>query len=300
MDRKPLPLRSLATCLMAITILISLPAPETHARQAEKQRLPVHPLFKTVRVDPPPVNLDAVAALFAQVAVGGACITTFALLNTGMTDFSGRLIPTDSRGSAMEVGLCLSPVDPALTESSDAIPADSMIIQIRGGGIKFIAAEPLSAKAATRTGWARMESSGGALGGAAAFKLTEAGQLKTTAGALAADAVEVATIPVNNDNSQDRFTGYAAANRSDGDIKIEIVVLDESGVVVETMILPLLNPLGPGRQIVRFLHEDSPRLKVKGSIVLIAGSEERICVVAPAQDQGLMTAIPSYRQRRLT
>jgi hypothetical protein len=282
----PLGRRS-ATCLKVILVLFCLCFPEMRALPAGGEASSAAPPAE-LSAAPPPLDLDNVTALFAQVAVGGGYSTIFALLNTGSTDLSGRLLLTDSSGNAMAVALRSPPVGSA----TDAVFADSMDILIPRGGAKFIAAEPLSAGDDTRAGWARVESSGGTLGGVATFQLVEAGELKTIAGVLAADAVGAATIPVSNDGSQERFTGYAVANPSAGDINIKIVVVNENGEPLETLVLPSLNPLGPGKQIARFLHEDSPRLQFKGSMVLIADTGKRFSVVALIQDRGLFTAVP--------
>jgi len=282
--------RSPAICLTVTAALLSLQIPGILALPLELETSAAAPLTRSLQNSPPSYNLDGVTALFAQVAVGGGYTTIFALLNTGDTDLNGRLVLTDTEGNPMKVALSSPPADPG--DIPPGAPTDSMNILIPRGGTRFIAAEPPGALTGTRTGWARVESTGGRLGGAATFQFVEAGELKTIAGVLAADAVEVATIPVNNDDIRNRYTGYAIANPSATDINIKIVVLDESGSTVETLILPSLNPLGPGKQIARFLHQDSQRLKFKGSMVLLADTGKRVSVVALVLEQGLLTAIP--------
>ncbi len=284
------PFLSPAICLTMGGVLLCLRIPEMLALPLDGETSTTAPLAGKLQASTPPYGLDSVTALFAQVAVGGGYATIFALLNTGDTDLSGRLVLTDREGNPMEVALNSPPADPG--SIPPGAPAASMDILIRRGGAQFISANPPDASSGTRTGWARVESTGGKLGGAATFQLVEAGELKTIAGVLAADAVEVATIPVNNDDGQNRYTGYAIANPSAASVNIKIVVLDESGAPVETLVLPSLNPLGPGKQIARFLHEDSPRLKFKGSMVLIADAGKQISVVALVLEQGLLTAIP--------
>jgi hypothetical protein len=237
-------------------------------------------------VGPDPVSADATTALFAQVAVGGGYTTVFTLLNTGGTDLGGRLILTARDGSPMEVTFSVPPAAPVMASSMDITP-------IRPGGTRFITAEPVNSDDPMATGWARVESSGGTLGGVGTFQFTEEGKLVTIAGVLAGTAMNVATVPVDNNDAAKRYTGYAVANPSDQDINIKLVVVDANGIALQTLNLPDLNPLGARRQISRFLHQDVPSLLTfQGSMVLIGQSGSPFSVVALVLDQGLITAIP--------
>ena len=171
---------SSATCLKVILALFCLYVPEGRALPAGGEASPAASASR-MSAAPVPLDLDHVTALFAQVAIGGGYSTIFALLNTGSTDLSGRLVLTDSSGSAMAVALRSPPVESA----RDSAFAGAMDILIPRGGVKFISAEPVSADDGVRVGWARVESSGGILGGVATFQLEEAGELKTIAGVLA-------------------------------------------------------------------------------------------------------------------
>jgi len=70
-------------------------------------------------------------------------------------------------------------------------------------------------------------------------------------------------------------------------------VLDENGGITDVLSPPELNPLGPLKQVAKFLHEYVPtKLRFKGSMVLVGQSGKTFAVVALVQTQGLVTVIP--------
>jgi hypothetical protein len=240
----------------------------------------------TVTTNPVSVS-QPITALFPQVAIGGGFTTLFTLVNTGSDALSGNLILTDSNGSPMEAAL--------------SAPAS---LTIPSGGAKFIEAAPVNPADPTAAGWARVESTGGALGGVATFRFASGSQLTSVAGVLAAGDTDVATIPVDDDAAQGRFTGYAVANHEDNDVNIRIVVVDANGVPVGQPIRPpQLNPLQAKKHVARFLFQDlnDPNLKFQGSMVLIADGGRKVAVVALVQNSGaagnLYTAIPVIRSK---
>ena len=113
------------------------------------------------------------------------------------------------------------------------------------------------------------------------------------AGVFATQPVEFATIAVDNSFSQNRFTGFSIANPNNENINIRIVVLNTDGSVTDTISPPELNPLGPQRQVSKFLHEYLPaRATFRGSLVLLAQGGRRFVATALIQYQGLLTATP--------
>jgi hypothetical protein len=241
----------------------------------------------------PSAEAQVTATYFPQVVVGGGYTTAFTLMNTGSTQLSGRLTLTDLLGAAWNVTLSSASTGGAVPQSDDRIAASYMDVFLPPGGTSFVTARPTSPLDLVRTGWARFESTGGSPGGVATFQYAPANELQTTAGVLGSGLVEVATIPVDNDDSQERYTGYAIANPTGTNIYVKIVIVDQDGVPVQTLFPSKLNALWPSNQFVRFLHQDAPeRLNFKGSMVLIASPGQKFCVVALVQNQGMFTAIP--------
>jgi len=171
-------------------------------------------------------------------------------------------------------------------------------VSVPPGGTKFLIASAPNASDPTQSGWARVESTGGLLGGVGTFQLSEGGTLKTIVGVLASQAVEFATIPVDNDDSQKRFTGFAVANPGGEDIGIRLITMNADGTLADNVTPAQLNPLGPRKQIAIFLHEILPtRLKFRGSIVLVGQGGKKFAVVALVQNQDLLTAIPVISEK---
>ncbi len=273
-------------CLLAGVVL------STATATGGADRLPARPPGRIKAGTTEPVGADVATTYFPQVALGSGYTTSFTLTNTGSTPLNLRLTLTDSTGAPMGVLLPSSATSPASAQSGDRIFASYADTSIPVGGAAFFTALPVYADR-LQTGWAKVDSTGGALDGVATFRFTSAGRLQTIAGVLATSPTEVATVPVDNDDSQQRFTGYAIANPGGTSVSIRIVVVDQNGVAAGLLNPPPLNALGPYRHEARFLHEDGSRwLKFKGSMVLIAPPGQKFCVVALVQDQGQLTAIP--------
>jgi len=251
------------------------------------------PALRVNLADPGPVGAATTTALFAQVAVGGGFTTTFTLLNTGSTALTGNLILTKSDGTPMNVSLGAPSGNPSFAPSTELVVGSSTPINIPSGGTTFLTATPANPDDYF-VGWGRVESSGGTLGGVATFSLTSAGQLQAIAGVLSADVTSVATIPVDDDVSQNRATGYAVANPGSSSITIRVVEVSADGNTI-TALSPI--NLDPGKQTAAFFFQDKAAAqKFRGSAVLIGQAGATFSVVALLQVQGatglLYTAIP--------
>ncbi len=277
---------SIGLCLLMSVILLA--APETGA-----DRLLARSQLQIKSGMPEPVDADVATTYFPQVAIGSGYTTAFMLTNTGSTPLNLRLTLTDSTGAPMGVLQPSSAAFPASAQSGGRVFASYVDTSIPVGGTAFYTALPVFADR-LQTGWAKVDSTGGALDGVATFRLTSAGKLQTLAGVLATSPTQVATVPVDNDDSQQRYTGYAVANPNGTSVSIRIVVVDQNGSAVGLLNPAPLNAIGPYRQAARFLHQDGSQwLKFKGSMVLIGAPGQTFCVVALVQDQGLLTAIPA-------
>jgi len=227
-----------------------------------------------------PVQLNC----FPQMAVGGGYITNFMLLNNGAGFTTGTLSFTDQVGGSFPV---------KLTAPGYGGSAPALWLSMSSGSTLILKTEALSTLAATKAGWACVESYGGSFGGVATYEYTEAGGLKATVGVLSSQLVEAATVPVDNDTDQGRSTAFAVANYGSEDINIKIVVLDENGNITNTIRPQELNPLGPRSQAARYLHQyDSTKGNFRGSMVFVADGGKRFLVMALGENRGLFTAIP--------
>ena len=231
----------------------------------------------------------------AQVAVGGGYSTTFIFCNTGGTETSATLVLFDQSGSPVTVDLLeqvsLDPSSSAPVFRREA-SGSSFSISMPSGATRILTvAQPGATK--TTAGWARLQSPGGLISGVGTFQYVESSALKTIAGVLGSQVVEAATIPIDNNGDQERYTGFAIANPTEEDVYIRIYLLDENGNIVDSIAPPELYPLGPRKQIAKFLHEYlSTRLNFRGSMVVLTLNSSRMTIVALVQNKGLLTAIP--------
>jgi hypothetical protein len=201
---------------------------------------------------------------FPQFAVGGNFTTVFTIMNTGTEADSGTLILTDQTGNPLVV-----------TASTVPATAGSIIpIEVPARGVKILTLTAL-VPGPVKAGWARITSTKNLLTGVATFKTTSQGVLNSAAGVLPAQLTTSAMIPIDNDASVGRGTGFAIANPGNSDINVSIIVLDEFGVQVGNALSPAeLNPLNPHKQVARYLFENNylPQTATfKGSIILLSG-----------------------------
>jgi hypothetical protein len=143
---------------------------------------------------------------------------------------------------------------------------------------------------ATKSGWARLATTGGSVSAAATFQYSPAGVLRTAAGVLPSPSTQYATVPVDNDNTQERYTGYAVANPGSENLVVKMAVVDQDGNVADDSVTILLRP---GEQVARFLHQDlGSKLEFKGSMVLRAQGGLSFVAIALLQTQGILTVVP--------
>ncbi len=230
--------------------------------------------------------------IFAHLAAGGGYSTTFTLGNTGSAMASGTLTLTDQSGSPLTVTLSAPQVVCPSSLSPGNTTASSIAVTLPSGATTFVtASRPDTAD--VRTGWARVESSSGSLSGVAAFQYVEGNALKSIAGVFGSQTLESAALPVDSDESQLRFAGFALANPGVSDVHLTLTTLTEDGKVADTIRPIDLNPLGPQKQVARFLHQYLPaRLRFRGSLMVSGQPGEQFAIVALQQNQGLFTAVP--------
>ena len=123
--------------------------------------------------------------------------------------------------------------------------------------------------------------------------------MQTVAGVLGSQLVSSATIPVDDDVSQGRFTGYAIANPGNSSITVSVTEVSADGETLTT-----LSPikLDARCQKAGFLVRDPSAAQLfKGSAVLTGQGGATFSVVALVEVQGtggvLFTAIPVIQKQ---
>jgi uncharacterized repeat protein (TIGR01451 family) len=224
---------------------------------------------------------------FAHIPVGGGYTTDFLISNTGPSGATTELILTDQAGNPFPVLLINQSMNATLAISS------SFPLSIAPAGTSIFRAAAVNASDPVKIGWGRLLPSTASVSGVASFDYLQRSILLSTAGIFGGYPVNMATMPVNNDDREDRFTGFAVANPSSENISITLYVLDENGGITDVLNPPELNPLGPLKQAAKFLHEYVPaKVRFKGSMVLTGQNGKTFAVVGLLQAQGLVTEIP--------
>jgi sugar lactone lactonase YvrE len=167
-------------------------------------------------------GVASVTTFFPQVAVGGGSDTLFTITNTGSTAASGNLILTDQQGNPFTVSSVLT--DSSGTTQPASV-GSSFSIYVPAGGTVFLSANALSPNNPTSSGWAELESTGGSLTGVATYEDVSGGIMQYIVGVLQSPLLQFATIPVDNDNTQDKQMAYAIVNPSSQTISIKLALV---------------------------------------------------------------------------
>jgi hypothetical protein len=215
---------------------------------------------------------------FPHVAVGGIWSTSFTLNNTSANTVTGNLILTDSQGN------------PFTVNSARLGMGSSFPISIPSGGTVFLTVNSQSPNDPQKSGWAKVETSGGSLNGVAAFFQSGAqGAIQNAAGVPSSQPTQFATIPVDENASLKRFTAYGIVNPTNQILVVKLGLVDSNGVLVDDTVSLTLNP---GQQIARYLNQDLNRPTFQGSLVFRAQGGGTFVAVALIQNQQLFTPIP--------
>ncbi|HYK87590.1 MAG TPA: hypothetical protein VE398_02395 [Acidobacteriota bacterium] len=231
---------------------------------------------------------------FPHLAVGGGYTTAFSLTNTGTTHSSGSLSLIDGSGMPFDVtwsGAALS--SQGIERSTASSTSSSMTVEMAPGATSVFTVSALSSISPTKSGWARLDFTGGALAGVATFRREESGAPPTIAGVFAAVPTGSVTIPMDNNDNKKRYTGFAVANPNAEPIYVYLEVIDTSGTGGLQVRPAALNPLPAYGQTAAFLHEflDST-LNFRGTVRIAADNGKQFVAVALQEVHGMYTAIP--------
>jgi len=214
---------------------------------------------------------------FPQVAVGGGWSTSFMLTNTGSTTTSGNLVMTDQQGNPWTVSTSLG-------------TGSSFPVSISPGGTMFLTVNPVNANDPGKSGYATVETTGGSPSGVATYQLVSGGNLQTATGVLSSQPTQFATIPVNDNHSENLYTAYAIANPTNETVTVKLALVDPNGNIVNDTVVITLDP---GQQSAIYLYQQlNLPATFQGSMVLRAQGGGTFVIVALVQNQQLFTAIP--------
>jgi sugar lactone lactonase YvrE len=223
---------------------------------------------------------------FPQVAVGGGYSTSFAVTNTGATVSTGNLTFTDQQGNPLTAS-------GELTDSSgtvrNATIGSAFEFTVPAGGTIFLSASGPTPTGPTKAGWARLTSSGGSLSAVARYEFAVGPVLTTAVEVPQSQPLQDATVQVDSDSVQSKYTAWAVANPGGQFITVKLALVGQDGSVLDDSVTITL---GPGQQIARYVLQDLSGLSFKGSLVLRGQAGAMFIVIALSQKQGVLTEIP--------
>jgi len=225
------------------------------------------------------------STFFPQIAVGGGYETTIGLVNAVPLPAGALLTFTDADGNPLQLSLQGS------SQPSGAQSYRAPLLLNPWGRATVSAAG--AAAAPVKRGWARVDACAVPLHGVATYRSMDGAKLKDIIGVLDSPQVQAATMLVDSDDTNARYTGFAVANPGSSDITISLHVVRADGTLDRILTPPELNPLKPGVQIAKFLHEFDPALiQFQGSLVMTATGDQYFVVMALVEHQGQYTAVP--------
>jgi hypothetical protein len=232
----------------------------------------VHTQFDADAVSVVPADI-----FFPEMTVGGGWSTSLSFYNTGSKSTSGMLYLRDQQGNPLTVS------------SSELGVGSSFPINLPAGGTMFLTIDLPNPNDPGQNAWAVVEYEGGILSGVAAYRFDSEGVVTALAGVLPAHPMQFATIPVNQDTSQDRAIAYAIANPTDDDLLVNFCFVNPDGIVIDDSVNIVL---APGEQRAKYLFELFYLPEFKGTIALKAQDSGVFVAVGLMQNQDLFTVTP--------
>jgi hypothetical protein len=228
------------------------------------------------------------SVMFPQLAVGAGYSTALTLLNTGDAQADGTLKITDDSGVPLPVNV--------IGSNKTQVSGSDVAVTIAPGASRILTLSGLQAGGTPKTGWVRVDSSGGPLRGVASLSYSEGGALKYFSTAPNADPMQCAAILLDDDSAVTRFSGFSVVNYGTVAMTLKLAVFDEDGILVTVLSPPELNPMQPQVQLTRFVQEYVPGLGAafKGSLVLISTDGKSFVAGGLMMQQGLLSLLPAF------
>jgi hypothetical protein len=227
-----------------------------------------------------------ITSYFPQLAIGGGWATLFTFTNTALSEASGNLTLRDSLGNPLQS-------EGQLTDSSGTAnlldPVSSFAFSVPPGGSVSLLLPATGVSGAVTTGWAQLESMGGALSGMVTYEHAVGAKTDAIVSVPHTQAIQLAVIPIEMDKSSSKLPAYAIANPASQALSIALVLMSQDGTVAHD--LGTIN-LGPGEQLARYLSQDLAFDKFRGSLVLRGQNGQTFLTFAVLDKQGLLAAIP--------
>ena len=214
---------------------------------------------------------------FPEMTIGGGWSTSLSLYNTGSTSTSGMIYLRDQQGNPLTVS------------SLEQGVGSSFPIDVPPGGTVFLTVDLPNPNDPGQNAWAVVEYQGGILSGVATYRFANEEVVTALAGVLPAHPMQFATMPVDQDTSQDRATAYAIANPTSENIRVQLCFVNPDGIVIDDSVNIVL---APGEQSAKYLFELFYLPVFKGTVVLKAQGGGVFVAAGLVQNQDLFTVTP--------
>jgi len=226
-------------------------------------------------------TVPAVAAtlLLPHLAVGGGYTTTITILAGGTAVNASHLALRDQNGN------------PLVVRTGQSLPWSEATFNVAQYGSQIWELESLDPSGQAQVGSATIEYDGsqGTLYGVATYEFRYEGFLLTTVGVIGSQPLTGVSIPVDSDDRQDRYSGFAIANPAAEDLDLTVTLFDTGGKQVNRFPLRVTK-LG---QTARFLHQLVPSAsRFRGMMVIKSATGGQFAAVALSQRSGIFASVP--------
>ena len=225
----------------------------------------------------PAVPLTAGTSYFAQVVDGGGYTTIFTIMNPISIEVSGTLSLRDGSGNPWSFSLTDGRMD---SQYSFTIPAFGSI-RLASAGVGEI-----------KTGWAMLNSQFD-IRGVEAFNYRPGSVLQDSVGVVGIPSGEKFILPV--DTSSETDTGFAVVNAGTTNTTVQLLLRNEDGSILSSILDPRLNPLPAQNYLCLFASGIFPILKsgtFKGSLAIEVIGSGDIAAMGLSFREGQLSSVP--------
>lgn len=225
--------------------------------------------------------LPATAAtlVLPQIAVGGGYTTTIMVMTGGTATGMNHLTLRDQNGNPLTV------------RSGGSLPWSETSFSLPPYGSQVWKLEPTSPDGELQVGSAVVlnDAPQGTIYGVATFEYRVGGVLRTAVGVIGSEPVDGVTIPVDSDDGESRYPGFAVANLTVDDLDLTVTLFDLGGKQAYRFQLRVPKQ----GQIARFLRELVPgTARFKGLMVIKAAAGGRFAAVALSMRSEVFASLP--------
>jgi hypothetical protein len=221
---------------------------------------------------------SAATLVLPHLAIGGGYTTTITLFTGGTAVTASHLTLRDQTGKALVV------------KSGDSLPWSETTFNLQIYGTQIWKLEPVNAESGTAVGSATITYDGaqGTIYGVATYEYRSGGVLRTAVGVLGSEPLDGVSVPVDSDDREARYTGFAIANVATDNLDLAVTLFDVGGNRKNQFALRV-----PGQgQMAVFLAQLVPStVRFQGLMVIRSTSGGKFGAVALSERSGMYSSV---------